>query len=44
MTSVDYLNNPAKIASYLGAFGSLALTTLDTHRYNQDIDGHGEDP
>ena len=29
MTSGDYLDNPAKIASYLGAFGSLALTTLD---------------
>ncbi len=29
MASADYLDNPAKIASYLAAFGSLALTALD---------------
>jgi hypothetical protein len=29
MASADYLDNPAKIAGYLAAFGSLALTALD---------------
>ncbi len=29
MASADYLDSPAKIASYLAAFGSLALTALD---------------
>ncbi len=29
MTSADYVGNPAKIAGYLAAFGSLALAALD---------------